>query len=107
MDWLDTMEHGTFGIPRPDLIIFLNVPIAVTQKLLLEKGAKDSKKYLEGRGDQHEDNPQHLEDAKQSGLKLISENNNWVQIDCAPTDEIRSIEDIHEDVYREVMKVLM
>lgn len=99
MQWLDTLEHGVFGIPRPDLIIFLNVPIRVTQSLLKEKSATDRKKYLEGTGDQAEDNPEHLEASKQAGLKLISENNNWVQIDCAPDGDMRSIEDIHEEIY--------
>ena len=68
-------------------------------KLLVEKGNKESKEYLAGKGDQHEDDPQHLEDAKQSGLKMIAENNHWIQIDCAPDDTMRSIESIHEEIY--------
>lgn len=102
MQWLDTMEHEILGSPRPDIILYLDVPIAVTQKLLIEKGNKESKKYLEGRGDQHEDNPQHLEDAKQSGLKMIAENNNWIKIECAPNGNMRSIQDINDDIYNEI-----
>ncbi|MCI5051310.1 MAG: deoxynucleoside kinase [Candidatus Pacebacteria bacterium] len=106
MNWLDTMEHEIMGIPRPDLILYLNVPISVTQKLLIQKGNKESKEYLGGKGDQHEDDPQHLEDAKQSGLKMIAENNHWIQIDCAPNETMRSIEDIHEDIYAQLQDLL-
>ncbi|MFT7328068.1 MAG: dTMP kinase [Crocinitomicaceae bacterium] len=106
LGWLDTMEHEIMKIPRPDMILYLDVPIVITQKLLIEKGNKESKKYLEGQGDQHEDNPQHLEDAKQSGLKMIADNNNWIKIECAPEGTLRSIEDIHADIYAEIKKLI-
>ena len=106
MQWLDRMEHDIFNIPRPDLIIYLDVPVSVTQELLVQKGNKESKKYLYGQGDQHEDDPDHLENAKQSGLKMIAETNNWVKIDCAPVGVMRSIDDIHADVYGEVNQLL-
>ncbi len=106
MQWLDTMEHGAFGIPRPDLILYLDVPLAVTQKLLVEKGLRDSKKYLQGQSDQHEDNPEHLEHAKQSGLKMIAENNQWIQIACAPEGRLLSIDEIHELIYTQLQNVI-
>ena len=106
MQWLDTMEHGVFNIPRPDIIFYLDVPITVTQKLLVQKGNKESKEYLQGKGDQHEDDPEHLENAKQSGLKLIAESNNWIKIECAPGGTMRPIEDIHTDLHAEVIKLL-
>ncbi|MFT6361254.1 MAG: dTMP kinase [Candidatus Paceibacteria bacterium] len=106
MQWLDRMEHEVFNIPRPDAILYLDVPISVTQELLVQKGNQESKEYLEGGTDQHEDDPEHLENAKQAGLKLIAETNNWVKIECAPEGIMRSIEDIHDDVYGEVTKLI-
>lgn len=99
MQWLDNMEHDVFGIPRPDTILYLNVPLEITQKLLIEKGNKESKKYLSGRGDQHEDNIGHLEAAKESGLKMIAENNNWQKIECTANGEMLSIDEIHTRIY--------
>lgn len=106
MKWLDAMEHETLHIPRPDMILYLNVPIAITQKLLLEKGNQDSKEYLEGKKDQHEDDPEHLEAAKQSGLKMIAEQNNWQKIECTENGEMQSIETIHEKIYGKVAGLL-
>ena len=104
MEWLDTMEHNIFGIPRPDLIIYLNVPLAITQKLLANKKTRASKKYLNGEHDQHEDNLEHLEAAKQSGLQMIAENNHWQNIECTVDGELLSIDDIHAKVYEVVRK---
>lgn len=107
MQWLDTMEHYTFKIPRPDLILYLDVPIVITQKLLVAKGNKESKEYLGGAGDQHEDDPEHLENAKQSGLKMIAENNNWIKIDCTDGENILPIETIHNVIYKKISDIFV
>lgn len=106
LSWLDTLEHDILGSPRPDIILYLDVPLSITQNLLISKGNKESKEYLEGKGDQHEDDPEHLENAKQSGLKMIAENNNWVRIDCSQDGEIYSIDTIHNLVYNQVINIL-
>lgn len=106
LSWLDTMEHEVFSLPRPDMIIYLDVSLNQTQRLLSEKNLADKKRYLEGRGDQHENNPEHLENAKQSGLALIAEKNNWQSIVCDPDGEMRTIEDIHEEIFILVQKTL-
>lgn len=104
--WLDTMEHEVFDIPRPDAILYLDVSVAITQKLLKTKGNKESKKYLKGQGDQHENNVEHLEAARESGLKMIAQNNNWIRVECSQDGRIFSIEDIHETIYKKVKTIL-
>jgi len=106
MQWLDTMEHEVFGIPRPDAILYLDVSVRITQDLLIKKGNQESKKYLEGQGDQHENNIEHLEAARESGLKMISENNNWIRIKCSEDENILPIETIHELIYTKVINLL-
>lgn len=98
MQWLDTMEHDVFNIPRPDLILYLDISVDLTKKLLENKSAKEKKKYFEG-VDQHEGDIEHLESARESGLKAISENNNWQKIECAVNGEILSIDEIHTKIY--------
>ena len=106
MQWLDTMEHETFNIPRPDAILYLDVSVKITQELLVKKGNQESKKYLDGQGDQHENNIEHLEAARESGLKMIAENNNWIRINCSENGSILPIETIHEIIYEKVQEVL-
>ena len=106
MQWLDTMEHGVFQISRPDIILYLDVPVTLSRKILMKKENQDSKKYLNDAGDQHENNIQHLEDARRSGLKMIAENNNWVRVVCSENEEILPIETIHEKIYNQIQEFL-
>ena len=52
--WIFDTEYGQFGLPKPDLNIFLDVPIGFVEKKL-EAGRKgDDREYLEGKTDIHE-----------------------------------------------------
>lgn len=99
LDWLDRMEHEIFQIPRPDLIIYLDVPVEVSQRLAKEKNAASKKIYTES-SDQHEDNIQHLKDAKESGLKMIASLNSWHRVNCYQDNQILPIGVIHDEVWR-------
>ena len=53
-EWINNTEYGQFGLPRPDLNIFLDVPIGfVEQSLSAQRGGSD-RGYLHGRQDIHE-----------------------------------------------------
>jgi len=75
------MEFEIFKIPRPDLVIYLEVPIEFSQKLMAEEKS-EKKKYQKGKKDLHEADANHLLNAKKSALKMIEEKNNWIKIDC-------------------------
>lgn len=53
--WIDDTEYGSFGLPRPDLNIFLDVPIGfVEQSLSSSRSGDDDRGYLHGAQDIHE-----------------------------------------------------
>jgi len=104
--WLDDMEYRVFGIPRPDVVFYLEVPIKVTQKLMIERDQKHARQYLKKKGDVHENDPVFLENSRKSALKLIKELNNFIKISCVRGMNMRTREDIHEDVYTEVKKII-
>lgn len=99
LEWLDEMEHGKFGIPRPDAIVYLHIPVRLSMQLLKNKALKRKKQYLRGRKDLAEENVRYLENAQKSALRVIAGNNRWYKIDCAPRGELLSVEDIHEKIY--------
>jgi dTMP kinase len=82
------MEHEVFKIPRPDLIIYLDLPLTVSQALLQEKQRNrvlaEKKRYTTRTRDAAEENMEHLDQARRNALKLVAAKNNWVKIDCAP-----------------------
>ncbi|XKT75352.1 MAG: dTMP kinase [Patescibacteria group bacterium UBA2103] len=104
LTWLDTLEHKVFKIPRPDQIIYLDMPVDVAQKLLL--GAKDTKTYLKGKKDTTEEDLTYQENSKKNALQIVKKLNAWHKVPCAKRGEPRSREDIHEDVWAAVAEVL-
>ncbi len=99
MQWLDKMEHEMFGIPRPDVIVYLDVPLEVTRKLLQDKASDQKKSYKTSGTDAHEDDVEHLLNAKQSALKILTEDPNWIRITCYESDVLLSREAIHQKIY--------
>ncbi len=107
LEWLDAMEHGVFGLPRPDRIIYLGLPVELSLKLLKEKQATQKKQYLKkGAKDAHESDVGHLLAAQKSALKIIESNGKWTKIDCAEKGNILPRDVIHEQVYSAVRKIL-
>lgn len=100
LGWLEKMEYGTFGIPKPDLVVYLDVPFEVSQYWLKQKVAKRKKSsYLKnGRKDVAEDNLIHLKDSRNSALALSKANKNWVKVECCKGMYCLIPEQVHEQV---------
>lgn len=107
LQWLDQMEHGIFGIPRPDLIVYLDVPVEVAQKLLSTENTQKTKVYLgKKQKDLAESNPKHLAESRANALKLVKKLNAWTKVDCTSKGEILSREAIAEKVWGVIKKTL-
>ena len=106
LEWLDEMEYHVFNIPKPAGVLYLSVPLSVSQRLMKERDKNSSRSYKGNKKDVHEKDPTHLENARRSALKLVKELNNFVKIDCAPKGEILPREEIHEMVYKQVRKLI-
>jgi len=104
LKWLDTMEYSVFKIPRPDLVIYLDVPFEVSKMWLQKKVAIRKKKYLKGRKDVAEDNLLHLKNSRNSALLLQKQNKNWEKVVCCKGVTCLSPEQVHEEVYKIVNK---
>lgn len=107
IDWLDTMEHKVFKIPRPNIVVYLALPISVTQKLIesrIKSGVKRA--YLRRKKDLVEYDLNYLENSRKSAMWLSKVLPYFKKIDCSAKGEILSREMIHEMVYKEAKKVL-
>ena len=108
LEWLDRLEYGVFGLPRPDLTIYLHMPTELSVDLLKEKRAKDKKSsYLQGgKQDTVELDIAYLEHAQMSAQWLMQHANGWERVACAPAGTIRDREEIHADVLSIVTRAL-
>ncbi len=102
LDWLEELEYWIFNIPKPDKTIFLNVSPEMSQKLVL---MKDDREYLKWgkKMDLHEEDKNHLINAHNSAMEVVSKYSDWVKIDCEKDLKMRSIEDINEDILKEII----
>lgn len=107
LTWLDTMEHGVFGLPRPDRIIYLDVPTQISQSLLKTEDQKRKKIYVSKRKtDLVENDEEYMRRSRENALKLVKKLNAWTKIDCTKRGELLSREAIAEKVWAEVKKAL-
>ena len=104
--WLDEMEYKVFEIPRPNLTIYLSLPIATVLRLIKERDDKGSRSYLKGKRDVHEKDKNFLQNSIKSALWLAKKQKNYIKVDCAPKGTLRTREDIHKEVYEKIKKVL-
>ncbi|MDO8444305.1 MAG: dTMP kinase [bacterium] len=103
LNWLEELEFQIYGIPKPDLVIYLYIPYEISQKLV-DKKAKRS--YTDLKRDIHEKNTDFLKRVEQSYLMLANKYPEWRKIDCTKTGQIMSIEEIGKKVYEIVSKEL-
>ena len=105
--WLDKMEYEVFGIPRPDITLYLSLPIKIVLELLESRdSSKMKREYLKKNKDVHESDTNHLINSRKSALKLVKEVPNFIKIECSEKGKILSREEVHDLVYREVKKIL-
>lgn len=98
MTWLSKLEYDTLKIPKPDITFFLNVPIDYTIKLR----EKRVNKITGGdKQDIHEADTNYLKTAYAAGI-MASKLLGWKVIPCVENDQMRSIEDIHNDILKNI-----
>lgn len=91
LEWIEKFEYEELGLPKPDICVFLEVNPNVTDELI------KNRKKKEVQGDIHE-NKNHLEKAYTNGI-YVAEKYNWEIINCVKNKKIRSLDDIHNEIY--------
>jgi dTMP kinase len=96
LTWLEELEYGIFGIPRPTVVLFFDVPEAVSHTLV---GRKQKRSYLMGSAthDIHERDAQHLKDSR-AAARYVAKKYAWVPIASFVKGVLRPIDAIHADI---------
>lgn len=98
--WLYDFEYGKMELPKPDLVIYLDVPTEVTDQLMRKREAATNTN-----ADIHEQHMDYLKLCRSTGLEA-AEFYGWKMIHCAKDGKMRSIEDIHNEIFALVQSVL-
>ena len=81
--WILKLEFDHFGIPKPDLNIFLKVPFNFTETKLTAKRGGDDRTYLNGGNDIHESNLSFQRKVMEIYLEVAKTDDRLVVIDCS------------------------
>ena len=92
LNWLYATEYEKTAIPKPDLVIFLDMPVEVSTAMMTSRYSGD-----EAKKDIHEKDRQYLSNCRKAA-KYAAEKCGWTVIGCAENGSPRSIEAISEDI---------
>jgi len=98
--WLEDTEYGKLGIPKPDLVFFLDMPLEVSRRLISARYEGD-----EARRDIHEADFEYLARCRQAAL-AAAEALGWRRIACAENDTPFTPEEIHERIREHIRSSL-
>lgn len=87
INWIEAFEHQTLALPRPDLVIWLDMPVARAFELAGKRAVRD----------QHEGNPNYQREVA-TVYRQLAERASWLTVKCSPTSIPRKPEQIHDEI---------
>ena len=100
LQWLYDFEYDKLGLPKPDLTIYLDVPTDFTEKMM-----RGREQATNTKADIHEKDMQYLATCRQTGKKAAAYYG-WRVIECVRDGAMRTIKDIHNEIYALVKQCL-
>ena len=94
LDWLFRFEYELLGIPAPDQVIYLQVDVEESQKLMSGRYHGD-----ESKKDIHEGNLEYLRKSRRAADYCVRRMG-WRIVDCFRDGAMRTIDDIHGEIMR-------
>lgn len=98
IDYIVDFEYNKLGIKKPDNVIFLHAPFDLVAEMRKNRLQNDG---IEN--DIHERNTEFMRKVYDNAM-FIADYLNWDKIECNEGNKMRSIEDIHNDIYKVIGK---
>ena len=100
LKWLYDLEFQKLGLPKPDLVLYLDMPLELTEQLMHER-----ENTTHVHADIHEQDMDYLRQCKEAA-EFAASYYGCVRIRCARGSSLRTVRDIHEEIYSYVKKCL-
>lgn len=94
LSWSDDFEYNKIGIPRPDVVIYLDMPVEISQKLMTSRYDGD-----EAKKDVHEANVEFLNRCRKSAL-YTAEKQLWHVVPCSDGEAPLSVDEINKSIIK-------
>ncbi len=100
LDWLEDYEYNRLMLPRPDMVVFLSVPIEISRELIMERyDGKGEKKDI------HEADEEYLQRCYKAA-EYVTKRFGWQVVNCCPDGQLLSKENISNIVWQMTQSVL-
>jgi len=86
MNWIMNLEFSHFGIPKPDLNFFLDVPFKFTERKLSEERNGVERDYLNGKNDIHESSLTFQQKVREVYLRVATADERLAVINCSDSN---------------------
>jgi len=83
MQWILNTEYKYFNIPKPDINLFLKVPLDFVEARLASQRQGDDRSYLQGKGDIHETDMHFQEKVRAVYELAMNSHKDITAVDCA------------------------
>ncbi len=100
LEWSEDFEYNKIGIPKPDLVIYLDMPVEISQKLMTGRYNGD-----ESKKDVHEANVDFLISCRKSAL-YAAKKQDWKVVSCSDGKNPLPIDEIHNSIVKIVSEEL-
>ncbi len=100
LEWLSELEYEKLGVPKPDFVIYLDVPSEISQALMSKRYDGD-----ESKKDLHERNLSYLADCAESAA-FSAQRLNWSVVNCVENSQLRSMDDISTEILKLIKEKL-
>lgn len=95
IEWIEATEYEINGLPKPDVVLFLDVPVVTAQQLIARKAARS---YTDKAADLQEADGGYLAKVSSVYRQLAANEDDWRRVNCLEDDTVRSIEAIGQEV---------
>ena len=103
LDWLEEVEYGEFALPRPELVVLLDAPVALARELV---GRKAARGYTTLEADIHEADAGHSRATREVYLELAGRQG-WRIVSTADAEGTpRGVDEIADEVWSAVEPLL-
>lgn len=96
-DWIEHVEHVVYALPHPDLVVLLDIPVMVSQELILRK---QQRSYTTQSRDLQEADTGYLQAVREAYLQLAADRSHWSIVPvCDDSQQLRAIADVNNDIW--------
>lgn len=99
LDWLYDFEYNKLGLPIPNLIIFLNMPVWAAKQLMENRKNKITG---EDKKDIHERDEAYLQKSYDNAM-YVAKKFGWTIVNCTDGERIKSFEEIQTEIKKIIM----